>query len=336
VGYIDSMNLYQAFGMNPVNFTDPYGLYTDYYWEAKVNKNRKKGPIDPNPADEMTRAALGQHAKNTAVNFGLYAIATEVPIVGPAFVAGYATRQVGEGYVGAVKQRWNDVSVFDSGASKFLTRAASPFTGLWDLISGGPRGMYQAVTDSSLSGPEVGTLLMNSYNQTAWTAVGLKYGLKLIRPKKYQTTPMMERYSGEETGSVWGSKVKYLSEIERQSYRLKIKDGKVYDSSGKLFDTTDASSFASGKGNAIFVMDELGNIYASKAHPIGKFHHSSFMSGQPVAAAGEIAVKNGVITSITRRSGHYQPTSYYQNQFLYELVVRGVDLMNIVLGDGFQ
>jgi hypothetical protein len=26
VGYMDSMNLYQAFGMNPVNFTDPFGL----------------------------------------------------------------------------------------------------------------------------------------------------------------------------------------------------------------------------------------------------------------------------------------------------------------------
>ena len=167
--------MYQAFNQNPVNFTDPFGLYTDYYWEAKENKFRKKGPIDVNPADEMTRAALGQHAKNTAHNFGLVAIA-QVPVVGKPFVAGYAVRQVGEGYIDAVEKRWNDVSVFDSGALKFLTRAASPFTGLFDLISSGPRNMYKAVTDPSLSGSEAGKSLMNGYNQTAWTSVAIIYG----------------------------------------------------------------------------------------------------------------------------------------------------------------
>jgi RHS repeat-associated protein len=173
-GYEDSQNMYQAFNQNPVNFTDPFGLYTDYYWEAKENKFRKKGPIDVNPADEMTRAALGQHAKNTAHNFGLVAIA-QVPVVGKPFVAGYAVRQVGEGYIDAVEKRWNDVSVFDSGALKFLTRAASPFTGLFDLISSGPRNMYKAVTDPSLSGSEAGKSLMNGYNQTAWTSVAIIY-----------------------------------------------------------------------------------------------------------------------------------------------------------------
>ena len=53
-------------------------------------------------------------------------------------------------------------------------------------------------------------------------------------------------------------------------------------------------------------MDPEGEIYVSR-HSVGKFHHSSFLSGDPVAAAGEVVVKNGLITKVTDKSGHYQP-----------------------------
>ncbi|WP_271729868.1 deaminase domain-containing protein [Aquimarina algiphila] len=46
-------------------------------------------------------------------------------------------------------------------------------------------------------------------------------------------------------------------------------------------------------------MSEDGKIYISKYNEFGKFHHSSFLSGQSIAAAGEIKIDNGII----KRSG---------------------------------
>ena len=147
---------------------------------------------------------------------------------------------------------------------------------------------------------------------------------------------MGKNYIGEETGSVFGTKVQYLDEEARRAYQLQFRNGKVYDSNGNLFDTSDASSvFGGGGGRAIFVMDEAGNVYASKVQSVGKFHHSSFLSGRPVASAGEITVENGVIREITRRSGHYQPTAKQLNQFVSQLFDEGINTGPINIGDGF-
>lgn len=147
--------------------------------------------------------------------------------------------------------------------------------------------------------------------------------------------PMNPSYVGEETGAVWGTKVKYLNAEERLEYQVQVDNGKMYDSEGELFDTSSASSAFGGDGNAIFVMDESGNIYASSLHAVGKFHHSSFLSGQPVASAGEIVVDKGVIKEITRRSGHYQPTEEQLDQFLHRLDQSGIDLTEVNVGAGF-
>jgi len=147
---------------------------------------------------------------------------------------------------------------------------------------------------------------------------------------------MDQRYIGEETGVVWGSKVAYLDETERKEYQLHIKDGKLFDADGDLFDTSNAESiFEGGGGNAIFVMDEYGSIYASKIHFRGKFHHSSFLAGQPVASAGEIVVENGIVKKITRRSGHYQPTLKQSEQFIKKLNDNGVIMDKIEITGGF-
>jgi len=154
---------------------------------------------------------------------------------------------------------------------------------------------------------------------------------------KYDKLKEMDpAYKGEETGSVWGTKVKYLDESEREGYRLTIKDGKIYDVNNKPFDTSDASSvFGGGEGSAIFVMDKSGNIYASKTQTVGKFHHSSFLSGDAVATAGEISVKDGNITQITRRSGHYQPEEEHMGQFVDKLKSSGIDVSKIDIKQGF-
>jgi hypothetical protein len=155
-------------------------------------------------------------------------------------------------------------------------------------------------------------------------------------PKYKNTKPMASKYVGEETGSVWGTKVKYLSEAERKKYKLTIKDGRLHDSAGELFDTKSASSvFPDGGGKAIFVMDEYGNIYASKMQAVGEFHHSSFLAGKPVAAAREISIENGVVKEITRRSGHYMPSEKHLNQFVTELRSQGVSTETVKIGSGF-
>ncbi len=52
----------------------------------------------------------------------------------------------------------------------------------------------------------------------------------------------------------------------------------------------------------------VGKIYLSKNYEFGKFHHSSFLAGEKVAAAGEIYIERGVIKTITDGSGHYKPS----------------------------
>ncbi|WP_128330261.1 hypothetical protein [Apibacter sp. HY039] len=54
-------------------------------------------------------------------------------------------------------------------------------------------------------------------------------------------------------------------------------------------------------------MSKKGNIYISKYNEVGKFHHSSLVAGEEVAAAGEIIIENGIIKMITNKSGHYLP-----------------------------
>jgi hypothetical protein len=149
----------------------------------------------------------------------------------------------------------------------------------------------------------------------------------------YSTTTMDPDYVGEETGAVWGTSVKYLSATERAAYELKVgEDGLLYDAAKQLFDTTTAGTVTS-KGKAIFVMSEAGNIYASLEHQAGLFHHSSFLAGGPVAAAGEIEVVNGLVKTVSNRSGHYTPDQSYTHQFVEQLWRKGAtgtDAINIV------
>lgn len=152
----------------------------------------------------------------------------------------------------------------------------------------------------------------------------------------YKTTKILKKYIGEETGRGWcaPSAVRYLDDLERLEYELAVVDGKLYTKNGKLFDTSLART-AFSENNAIFVMSKDGRIYASLQHSVGEFHHSSFLAGEAVASAGELKVIKGVINEVTRKSGHYQPSKYFNNQFIKHLAKEGVDVKNIVIKDGF-
>jgi len=151
-------------------------------------------------------------------------------------------------------------------------------------------------------------------------------------PPKLKSVDMEENFRGEHLPSrVWGAPTKYLNAEERAVYRLQLRDGKFYDSTGKVFDTTGSSTHQFGSQNrAIFVMDEYGNTYAAKnPHMMDNFAHSSFLSGGPVASAGEFEVINGSLQFISNKSGHYLPPWWYIRQGVEEwsrqgLSVRGV------------
>jgi hypothetical protein len=151
-----------------------------------------------------------------------------------------------------------------------------------------------------------------------------------------QVKPMNPNYQGEETGAVWGTSVAYLNRDQRESQRLRFHNGKIYDAKGDLFDTSKAISAFSGSAGmgpakAIFVMDSSGNIYASNNHAKGKFHHSSFLAGRPVAAAGEILVRNGILLEVNRMSGHYRPDVNQLMQAASQLQSSGVDMSRVKL-----
>jgi hypothetical protein len=140
-------------------------------------------------------------------------------------------------------------------------------------------------------------------------------------------------YEGEETGSVWGTEVIYLSAQQRNAYELTVdSEGLLRDAQQQLFDTSDSKT-ADGVGKAIFVMSETGEIYTSKYQERGLFHHSSFLAGQPVAAAGELIVEQGKVVQVSNRSGHYQPDQSFTHQFMEQLWRSGaksVDKINVV------
>lgn len=131
--------------------------------------------------------------------------------------------------------------------------------------------------------------------------------------------------------------VDYLSPEELEERRLFVKDGLLYSvRDGLPFDTRSAETlFSPGKGRAIYVMDRDGNLYASMFQEVGRFHHSSFLGGKPVAGAGEIEVRDGVPTLINRKSGHYQPSDEHLSQVRDMLQQQGIDISKILFGAGF-
>jgi hypothetical protein len=120
--------------------------------------------------------------------------------------------------------------------------------------------------------------------------------------------------------------VDYLDEASRRDKMLHVRDGKLHDSDGMPFDTSGGRSLHSSGGRAIFVMDEQGNIYASNDHRRGRFHHSSFLAGGPVAGAGELRVVDGKLELISDQSGHYLPPRELTQQVVDRLRSLGVEV----------
>jgi hypothetical protein len=139
---------------------------------------------------------------------------------------------------------------------------------------------------------------------------------------KYWKTRMHEEYRGEDQGK-WvenGSNlgwwhVTYITDPSiREKYLIRFSGGKAYDYKGRPLAETAVM---------IFVMDAAGRIYASPTSLVGRIHHSTFLAGRGVSAAGEFVFLDGRLFGRNRRSGHYSPPLWADQQLARELIDGG-------------
>ena len=128
--------------------------------------------------------------------------------------------------------------------------------------------------------------------------------------------------------------VPYLSEKVRSHFLVNMESGHLQGHDSHLIDTKSCWAGGERHGLAICVMDMNEHLYCSEASSELKgvnSHHSSFLSGQPVLFAGELAVKEGRILEISMRSGHYQPQEANLLNFLTILKNNKVPLEGVSL-----
>jgi hypothetical protein len=124
-------------------------------------------------------------------------------------------------------------------------------------------------------------------------------------------------FRGEQYGAAihpqfQNKKIRYLTTAEeRSSYLLRFHRGLVVDQ--------ELQRQCPEACRGIYVMSSDGVIYFRQGHDPYEFHHSSFLAGAPVAAAGEIIIENGRIVMVNNRSGHYRASFAHIFQFLLEL-----------------
>lgn len=106
----------------------------------------------------------------------------------------------------------------------------------------------------------------------------------------------------------------------QQLTRLYLNGGRMYTDAAcaNPFDTTNLVTAFSGPGKAIYVVSMEGNMHVSR-HSVGQRHHSSLLDGKETAAAGELEVRNGGLTWISNKSGHYTPKIVHFLQVLHML-----------------
>jgi hypothetical protein len=139
--------------------------------------------------------------------------------------------------------------------------------------------------------------------------------------------------------------VKYVEKEERWRYRIRSIGGVLNQrvhkpmtneqrKKAKLeqYSTQNDQTVYMGKGWAIWVMslahEHSGNVskfYAHK-HVKDKFHHSSFLSGGDVRAAGEWVVAKGKLLFLTNKTGHYHASYDHILAAIDRLHAEGVDL----------
>ncbi|NHZ43635.1 hypothetical protein [Massilia aquatica] len=98
--------------------------------------------------------------------------------------------------------------------------------------------------------------------------------------------------------------VKYLTPRQRRLHLTTFKDDHLVLSRASIFEI---GINMTSRGEIIYVVDPLRNFYVG-FKTIGTFHHSSFLAGAQVLAAGSMIIAPGmIIVEVNNHSGHYKP-----------------------------
>lgn len=102
-----------------------------------------------------------------------------------------------------------------------------------------------------------------------------------------------------------------------QDTQATLVNGRVCTASGLPWDTQGATTVPGAPADrARYIMDHSGNIHIS--------NHVRLIVVEPVAAAGEISIRDGVIQAISRRDDVYAPDEAHLEQFMHRLLTQGV------------
>ncbi len=150
-------------------------------------------------------------------------------------------------------------------------------------------------------------------------------------PKQFPLEKHDEQYK-----RLW--RTEYFDEYQREKYRVHIANGRFcqlvsskgwWDTSLNLeYCNTHKDKSHGANSRAMFVISKLGEIFVgSDANSKLQLRHTSFTAGDEVFFAGEIEIdKEGYITAISDRSGHYHPSVDNINNCIAYLYKIGVDL----------
>jgi len=121
--------------------------------------------------------------------------------------------------------------------------------------------------------------------------------------------------------------VKYMGATEREKYVVTIKGGRLANLDGSSLSTKRMQTYFSGIGWGIWVLSPDDVLYTA-SHQLGSLHHSSFLSGQAVQAAGEWEVSDGEVINITAKTGHYKCDIETFQRGLRSMNLSGLNLRN--------
>ncbi|TKC87732.1 hypothetical protein FAZ69_15705 [Trinickia terrae] len=141
---------------------------------------------------------------------------------------------------------------------------------------------------------------------------------------------------------------RYLSEQEREKYKIVFKGGLAYqqkwweDSAALILADTEIRNHNDVVNKVIsnlfggYVVSMSGDFYSGPHVPAAEKsnngrYHSSYFSGGSVLCAGEIRIRNGVVTHINDKSGHYRPDSSNLARAVEALETQGVNIKNILV-----
>ncbi|TQK08249.1 hypothetical protein [Herbaspirillum sp. SJZ107] len=181
-----------------------------------------------------------------------------------------------------------------------------------------PMPAQSFVTDDGASGTKskyktIGMLRNGGYekdrNDLLADCRGVPY--LLTQPQAaLEPSPGGKRQAIPQRGTLIGSRDEYLVTVGNANL---LRQGNV------LLDTE-----AGPQNSFIFVMSGAGEIYSASKSVVQ--HHSAFLAGGPVAAAGWWKIVKGRVIYISNSSGHYQPPLDYTQQVLKELKRRNVNI----------